>query len=89
MAFEWDESKNFSNYLKHGIRFEEAVWIFEDPYYIVMNDEHPEEDRFVCVGLSHYMGVLVVIYCERGDLIRIISARKANQNEKGMYEKAL
>jgi uncharacterized DUF497 family protein len=66
MAYEWDESKNFSNFLKHRIRFEEAVRVFEDPYYIVMKDDHPDEDRFVCVGLSHYIGILVVVYCERG-----------------------
>lgn len=89
MAYEWDESKNFSNYLKHRIRFEEAVKVFEDHYYIIIKDEYPDEDRFVCVGLSPYLGVLVVVYCERGELIRIISARKANQKEKGIYEKGV
>jgi uncharacterized DUF497 family protein len=52
-----------------------------------MKDDHPYEERFVSLGLSHYLGILVVVYCERGELIRIISAKKANQNEKGIYEK--
>lgn len=89
MAYEWDESKNFSNFLKHGIRFEDALGVFNDPYAIFINDDSSSELRFVCIGLNEFRGYLTVVFCERGDTLRIISARKATQRERKMYEKRI
>lgn len=87
MAYEWDESKNFSNFLKHRARFEDAVLVFNDPYALYMNEDSSSEIRFICIGLIPLTGYLTVVFCERGEFLRIISARKATSAERGMYEK--
>lgn len=90
MAYEWDEAKNFSNFLKHRVRFEDALYVFEDSYRIILADEGTStEERFICIGMNFIIGVLVVVYCERRDSIRIISARKASPNERTAYEKRI
>lgn len=89
MAYEWDEDKNFSNYLKHRVRFEEATETFEDPYRLVMEDYHPSEQRYICLGMNPAIGLLVVVYCERNNLVRIISARKPSPGERRFYEKRI
>lgn len=91
LKFEWDEDKDWLNYLKHKIRFNEAemIWadLFAEEFYDEENSLH--EQRFIRRGFHPRFGVLIVIFCERGDSIRIISARKANLSEKGKYEKTL
>lgn len=90
MKFEWDEDKSVSNYKKHRIRFEEAQTVFLDPYSIEFYDEDnsDSEDRFIRVGISEKLNVLLVVYCERDEKhIRIISARKATAEERKLYEK--
>ncbi|MCB1863677.1 MAG: BrnT family toxin, partial [Gammaproteobacteria bacterium] len=81
ISFEWDEAKSRSNLKKHGVSFEEARSVFFDEYAVQFFDEEnsPEEDRFILLGMSSHSRVLVVCHCERaGDsVIRIISARKA------------
>ncbi len=69
MKFEWDEEKSESNHRKHHIRFEEAQTVFLDPQAIDFYDEdHSEgEDRFIRIGLSGKLNVLLVVYCERDD----------------------
>jgi len=92
MKFEWDEEKSESNYKKHRIRFEEAQTIFLDNHSIEFYDvSHSEkEDRFIRIGLSAKLRVLLVVYCERdSEHIRIISARKAETEEKKIYEKGI
>ena len=88
--FEWDEDKNELNIRKHGISFEEAVAIFDDPYFLELrDDEHStqEEERFLGFGLLHDMVVAMASiqsYTERGRT-RIISARRAIKKEEMQY----
>jgi len=86
--FDWDEKKNKSNVRKHGISFLEARTVFLDENAIFIADtEHSElEDRFHIIGFSGKLRLLVVCHCYRyNDVVRIISARKANRNEKEQY----
>lgn len=89
IRFEWDQAKAASSFRKHGISFAEARTAFEDDEALLMpDDEHSVgEERFVLLGLSAALRVLVVVHCERndGDLIRIISARKADREERSDY----
>jgi uncharacterized DUF497 family protein len=88
-CFEWDVKKNASNIRKHGISFEEAKSVFTDEYARLIGDpEHSEEeDRFILLGESIESRLLVVCQCVRdGDMIRLISARKADKQERKTYE---
>ena len=89
--YEWDEQKNKINIAKHGVSFEEAVTVFSDPKSILFMDwNHSfEEDRFIIIGLSDLAHVLIVCHCyrENDNIIRIISARKAEKDEEKIYEK--
>jgi uncharacterized DUF497 family protein len=88
MAFEWDPQKAAENFAKHQVRFAEAVPVFEDDYAIVITDDEsdPDEARFVAIGTGAVARILVVIFCYRGDDIRIISARFATVDERRQYE---
>ncbi len=87
--FEWDEKKNAANRRKHGISFEEAKTAFlDDNARLISDPEHSDdEERFVLLGLSISLRVLVVCHCCRrsGKVIRIISARKADRDEIEQY----
>ena len=89
MNFEWDEQKNTINKAKHGISFEEACSIFNDANALLMPDpDHSgDEERFVILGLSTKLNMLVVCHCYRNDdqTVRIISARKATKTECRYY----
>ncbi len=91
MGFEWDEGKNIANYAKRKIWFEEAqtVWADEmsDEFYDLEHSH--DEERFIRVGHSTNERVLLVVFCERqsGEVIRIISARKASKKERTDYER--
>jgi uncharacterized DUF497 family protein len=89
LRFIWDEKKNRSNQRKHGIAFEEAQTAFCDENAKVYHDpDHSEdEDRFILLGLSGHLRVLVVCHCyrEKGEIIRIIAARKADKQEERSY----
>jgi uncharacterized DUF497 family protein len=87
--FEWDDTKARYNEDKHGVTFEVAEEIFDDPLNITIRDRsHSEvEDRYVIIGERMFGEVLVVTYAERGDRIRIISARRATRSEKRRYMK--
>ena len=88
MRFEWDAQKASENYAKHGVAFEEAVEVFSDPIALEGYDaEHSTtESRFFIIGFSTRR-LLFVVYTEREtDLVRIISARKANRTERETYE---
>jgi uncharacterized DUF497 family protein len=91
IKFEWDEHKAQSNLNKHGVSFEEAVSVFYDELAIEFYDElHSEwEDRFLLLGISKRMNLLLICHCyrEHNGTIRIISARKATKNEAKHYEK--
>jgi uncharacterized protein len=85
--FEWDVTKAKSNRKKHGVDFPEASTIFEDPDAITIEEQDiDQEERNITVGLSDEGHLLVVAYVYRGERIRIISARKANQYERAQYE---
>lgn len=89
MDFEWDARKAKTNLKKHGVPFEEARTVFYDEYAIEFLDpDHSEsEDRFILLGMSMKLRVLVVCHCLRKDerVIRIVSARKADQREEVEY----
>ena len=86
MNLQWDSNKAKSNYKKHGVRFADAVGVFEDENAITISDEHEREDRFVTIGIDFLSRILVVVYTFRDIVIRIISARKATARERKMYE---
>ena len=88
MKFEWDENKAAVNLSKHGISFEEARTVFDDPLYVDLYDpDHSdEEDRYIIVGESQQGNLLIVSYTERADFIRLISARKVTRVEREVYE---
>lgn len=85
MTFEWDEEKNILNQKKHGISFETASYIFKDEKYIEMYDfEHSiDEDRYIAIGCVG--DVLFVVFTERRENIRLISARLATESERRLY----
>lgn len=84
--FEWDDDKATSNLRKHGISFVDACVVFRDPFAIELLDERVSygEERFILIGMGAD-GVLTVIYTERQERNRIISARKAEPNERRYY----
>jgi uncharacterized DUF497 family protein len=89
LKFEWDERKATANVKKHGVSFEEAKTVFFDERAMLIDDpEHSDdEERFVLMGLSSSLRVMVVCHCYRsaGNVIRIISARKATTHESKYY----
>lgn len=89
LHFEWDDRKANANVKKHGVTFEEARSVFVDERAKLIDDpDHSEdEDRFVLLGLSSTLRLLLVCHCyrEEGNVIRIISARKANGHESRSY----
>ena len=89
MRFEWDPIKAASNARKHKVTFEVAKTVFYDDFAIqFFDDEHSaDEDRFLMLGLSSDARLLLVCHCERedGNVIRIISARKATESEARYY----
>ncbi|HZP23891.1 MAG TPA: BrnT family toxin [Terriglobales bacterium] len=88
MRFEWDSAKAARNLRKHRISFQEAVSVFYDPFASTGADpDHSEEgQRFVTFGMSSAGHLLVVAHTERGEAIRIISARHATARERHIYE---
>jgi uncharacterized protein len=89
LRFEWDPTKDSANKRKHGVSFEEAQTVFADDSALLIHDpDHSEdEDRFVLLGVSSSLRALVVCHCYRhgNDVIRIISARKADRRERLLY----
>lgn len=93
MKFTWDENKNAINKTKHGISFETAKLVFNDPLHISIQDRYENgEDRWQTLGVINGIAVVLVahaIYEENHvEIIRIISARKATQQERKSYEQA-
>jgi uncharacterized protein len=88
MEFEWNLDKAELNLEKHGISFQEAATIFNDPLSITFPDpEHSiGENRYVIIGISGFEQLLVVSHTDRGEKVRIISARKATRQERRFYE---
>jgi len=91
LAIEWDDGKNTLNKRKHRVSFEEALTVFADDHALLLPDpDHStEEDRFILIGFSASLRMLVVCHCYRRseEIIRIISARKATKLERADYTK--
>lgn len=91
IKFEWDTAKASSNKKKHGVSFEEAQSVFYDEFAVQFFDDENSvsEDRFLMLGFSDNARFLIVCHCERdqGNIIRIISARKATKNEGNYYQR--
>ena len=89
IRFEWDEAKNATNIKKHGVSFDEAQTVFLDENAIRYfdPDHSQDEDRFIMLGMSFKLRVLVVCHCFRlsDSIIRLISARRANKKESQDY----
>ena len=88
LRFLWDHRKAGANERKHGVGFQEATTVFDDPLSVRIPDpDHSEdEQRLLLLGLSIRRQLLVVAHSERGESIRIISARRANRRERRTYE---
>ena len=88
LNFEWDGRKAKANVAKHGVSFEEAATVFADPLSLTIPDpDHSQvEERFIILGKSHTGKLLVVVHTERGDNLRIISARRASRRERKNHE---
>lgn len=88
LEFEWDRDKAKENVHKHGVSFAEASSVFFDPNEVTQHDEEHSaiEDRFKTIGMSQWSRLLLVVHCERGPRIRIISARRAEPDERAIYE---
>jgi uncharacterized DUF497 family protein len=88
LSFTWDERKNRQNQKKHGVSFDEAQSVFfDDQAREFFDPEHSEdEERFVLIGYSHRGRILVIVHTDRGDRIRIISARQATRKERRHHE---
>ena len=92
LKFEWDTAKAAANFRKHRVSFDEAQTVFYDDFAIqFFDDDHAaEEERFLLLGMSSEAKLLIVCHCERGhgEVIRIISARKATKHESAFYKGA-
>ncbi len=91
MLFDWDENKAKSNLDKHGVSFDEATSVFDDPLFLTFADlEHSiHEQRFIIMGESTKGKLLVVSYTEKQNHTRLISARPATRKERKAYESEL
>lgn len=88
MKFQWDENKEKVNITKHGLDFKTAARVFQDENRIEFYDEEhsDEEDRYITIGMVNQIAVIIMlVYTEREDAVRIISARKATRQEKEAY----
>ena len=90
LNFQWDENKARTNLAKHGVSFEEAATAFGDALSLTIPDpaHSQREDRFIILGMSHQGKLLVVVHTERGDSIRLISARRASRRERNSHEES-
>ena len=88
LKFEWEPQKANNNLKKHGVSFAEASTAFEDVLSLTVDDplHSSDEERLVLIGMSFKNRLTIVVHTERGDNIRIISARKATKKERKYYE---
>ncbi|MEH2285243.1 MAG: BrnT family toxin [Nostoc sp.] len=88
MKFEWDENKAAINLLKHQVSFEEAKTVFDDPLYVDFYDpDHSDnEERYLIIGESGRGRLIITSYTDRGNSIRLISAREVTRSEREAYE---
>jgi uncharacterized DUF497 family protein len=90
MAAIWDPKKAEDNLKKHGISFEEGLTVLESDQQLVLDDSGHDEERFIALGFSEKLNLLIDVYCYRmEDVVRIISARKATKKERKTYEERI
>lgn len=94
VEFEWDPSKNRSNIVKHGIDFETAKLLFDDPHHLAFLDRVTDgEERWLAIGAISGIAVVVVVHTYRlrhgEEIIRMISARQASKNERKLYAETI
>ena len=89
-TFEWNPEKAAQNYAEHGVTFEEASSVFADPLGRIVDDPRHSrgEERFVIIGLSRNSSLLAVMFTERRDRLRLISARPVTRAERRNYEES-
>jgi hypothetical protein len=87
--FEWDPQKANSNRRRRRIDFADAATVFDDEFAVTIPDDHPDEDRYVTIGMDALARLLVVVWTYRGENIRIISARKATRFEQRQYNEGI
>ena len=87
--FEWDDDKADANYRKHGVSFDEACTVFDDAFVIFLEDDRERygEQRFQAIGISQQNKFLTVVWTQRNDKIRLISAFKATKELRRLYER--
>ena len=90
MTFEWDEAKAAANLAKHGVSFDEAKTVFDDPLFVDFYDpEHSvDEHRYITIGESQQGRLLIVAYTQRDGTTRLISAREVTSTEREAYEES-
>jgi len=86
MEYEWDQDKAETNLQKHDVDFADAVTALEDENALTLEDQDPDEERFITVGMDALGRIVVLVYTWRGERIRPISARKATRRERNQYE---
>lgn len=90
MEVEWDPHKAVINLQKHGVKFSDAEAVLYDPNALSFEDTTAQgEQRFVVIGMDHFWRLLVVVYTDRGNRIRLISARPATRSERKQYESGI
>ncbi len=91
MKFQWNSDKAILNIKKHGISFQEATTVFNDPLSLTFADPDHSigESRYVIIGVSGLGRLLVVAHADRKDRVRIINARKATRRERRFYEEGI
>lgn len=90
MSLTWDPEKALQNFRKHGIRFSDVEPVFYDPLARILEEQSTQnESRFILVGSDALGNVIVVVYTWRGDVVGIISARKATRKERKKYEEGI
>lgn len=83
--YEWDAKKSTANLAKHGVDFADVIDVFRDSNAVALFDEHPEEERYVMLGMDGLLRLIVVVFTHREDVVRLISARKATTSETRLY----
>lgn len=91
MSFEWNDEKAQLNLKKHGVTFEEALTVFDDPLAITFEDElhSDQEERFLTIGYSNLGRLLIVVATYRMNKARLISARPVTKKERSIYEQGI
>jgi len=84
-TFIWNAAKATENLLKHGVSFEEAATVFDDPLFVVQDASRNDEERHAAIGISSHGRLLTVVHVEHSDFIRLVTARRTTTAEEALY----